>query len=218
MNLRFERSYPSNRKSSSFSTSIIQWSQYVEAFWERQENSENSYVEMITPKQWNNGMLKHKVLVLGVKRFSRSTAQEETPHKAGRRRFFEFDYERGAWLLSSRGLGVPILMLMGIGAQDPLSPSPLLDRPVLSEGFELPLPEFSIHKRAGICAYQTLTSALGGSADADLSNIVLDPNDVGFVFAVNILNSNVSLQHGFAQFLIRGAPIFRSLLVDGLYT
>jgi hypothetical protein len=46
---------------------------------------------MITPKQWNNGMLKHKVLVLGVKRFSRSTAQEETPHKAGRRRFFEFD-------------------------------------------------------------------------------------------------------------------------------
>src|SRR4030095_8016289 len=108
---------------------------------------------------------------------------------------------------SSRGLGVLVLMLMGIGAHDPLCPSPLLDRPVLGEGFELSFPKFAIRKRAGICAYQTLASALGGSAHADLSNIVLDPDDVGFVFAVNILNSNVSPQHGFAQFLI-GAPQF----------
>ena len=128
-------------------------------------------------------------------------------HKAIERRFFEFDLWQRAWLLSSRGLCAPILMLMGIGAQDPLCPSPVLDRPSLGEGFEFPFPKFAIHKCSGICAYQTLASALGGSAHADLSNIVLDPDDVGFVFAINVLNSKISPQHGFAQFLI-GPPNF----------
>lgn len=105
-------------------------------------------------------------------------------------------------------------MLVAIGAHDPLCPGPLFDRPVLSEGFELPLPEFSIHERSGIGPDQTLASAFGSSPHADLSNIVLNPDDVSLVFAVNVLNANISPQHGFAQLLIGANDCFARQLFE----
>ena len=93
-------------------------------------------------------------------------------------------------------------MLVRIGAHDPFGPGPLFDRSVFGEGFELPLPQFSIHERSGIGPDQTFASPFGGSAYADLSNVVLNPDDVSLVCTVNVLNTNISPKHGFAQLLI----------------
>ena len=43
---------------------------------------------------------------------------------------------------SVRSLDVATLMLVAVDVHDPLGPGPLLERPVLSESFELPLPRF----------------------------------------------------------------------------
>ena len=89
-------------------------------------------------------------------------------------------------------LDVATLMLVAVGVHDPLGPGPLLDWPVLSESFELPFPKLSVHERSGIGPNQPFASPLGGSADANLSNIILNPDDIGLVFAVDILDANIS--------------------------
>src|SRR5262245_15004862 len=104
-------------------------------------------------------------------------------------------------------------MLMAVSVDRALGASPLFDRPILRERFKLTLPDLAIHQRPGVGAYKPFTSALRGAARADLGHVILDPDEIRLVVAVDVLNANFAAQDGFGQLAIGAAALAGARLV-----
>src|SRR5262245_25577477 len=94
---------------------------------------------------------------------------------------------------------------MAVTVDRALGASPLFDRPILRERFKLALPDLAIHQRAGVGAYKPFASALRGAAHADLGHVVLDPDEIRLVVAVDVLNANFASQNSFGQLAVGAA-------------
>ena len=71
---------------------------------------------------------------------------------------------------------------------------PLLERLAVLQSLKLALPDFSDQDQSAIRAAQPLFFSQLQRALADLRSIVLYPNDVGALGAVDVLNADVAAQ------------------------
>src|SRR5215475_11791842 len=101
--------------------------------------------------------------------------------------------------------------------REPFGAYPLLKRFAFFESLELALPDFTDYYQSAIRTPEPFFFSELQRALADLRRIVLNPNDVGPLGAIDVLNANIAAQNRFTDFSRRAAefsgPRFMAVLV-----
>src|SRR5262245_4837 len=97
--------------------------------------------------------------------------------------------------------------------REPFGADPLLERLACFKRLQLALPDFSNQDQSAVGAAQGFFLSQLERPLADLRRVVLNPDDIGAVRSVNILNAYLAAQYGFANFLGRAAELSGARLV-----
>src|SRR5262245_54673943 len=115
---------------------------------------------------------------------------------------------------------------MGVYRRKPFGAHPLLERLAFFQSLKLALPDLTDHYQSAIRTPEPFFFSELQRALADLRRIILDPNNVGPLGTIDVLNANIAPQDRFTD-ISRGAaefsgPRFMAVLVGfallALYT
>src|SRR5262249_22296531 len=99
----------------------------------------------------------------------------------------------------------------------PLRAHPLLERLAFFQGLKLALPDLTNHYQSAIRTPEPFFFSKFQRALADLRRIVLNPNNVGPLGTIDVLNANIAAQDRFTDFSRRAAefsgPRFMAVVV-----
>src|SRR5215510_3970755 len=106
---------------------------------------------------------------------------------------------------------------MCVYCRKPFGAHPLLQRFTVFQRLKLALPDLTDHYQSAIRTPEPFFFSELQRALADLRRIVLDPNNIGPLGAIDVLNANIAAQDRFTDFSRRAAefsgPRFMAVLV-----
>src|SRR5262249_53328416 len=94
---------------------------------------------------------------------------------------------------------------MCVYCRKPFGAHPLLQRFTVFQRLKLALPDLTDHYKGAIRTSEPFFFSELQRALADLRRIVLNPNDVGPLRAIDVLNANIAAQNRFTDFSRRAA-------------
>ena len=98
-------------------------------------------------------------------------------------------------------------LLFVFTGDDSLGAMPLLQGSTFGVGHDFSFPKFSIEQQANVGTNQPFAFSFRQRSLADLRDVILDPDHVRLVVAVDVLNAQLAAQDRFAELDIRAADL-----------